>query len=174
MPAAVLIRERRPQDLPALSGLDTSYRTEHVLRLQREGDSFHWTEQSLDTPLVKRFELDLSGEPSLALVACVGDRVTAYAEAWLEVWNRRLRLEHLYVEGSCRGQGVGRALLDEVRRRAPALGARGLWLETQDVNPAAVRFYLANGFRLCGWDDSLYDPAGPAAEERALFFYQAC
>lgn len=47
-----------------------------------------------------------------------------------------------------------RRLCDEATR----LGARAVWLETQNVNLPAIRFYRAFGFQLAGLDDSLYDP----------------
>jgi ribosomal protein S18 acetylase RimI-like enzyme len=50
------------------------------------------------------------------------------------------------------------------------MGARCLWLETQNINYPAVRFYLHLGFQWCGLDRSLYEPGDPAASETALFF----
>ena len=76
---------------------------------------------------------------------------------------------HLYVDRRQRGRGVGRALLDEVVARARDAGMRALWLETQNVNVPAIRFYRRLGFRLAGLDDSLYDPADVPGEV-ALFF----
>jgi ribosomal protein S18 acetylase RimI-like enzyme len=173
MNSSLLIRPRCLDDEPKLQALDTRYTTETVFQVRPTGLGFQLEE--LPVPqFSKQYSLELEGQPSLALVAVDETCLLGYAEAWLDVWNRRLRLEHLYVEMARRGEGVGRALLDEVRRRAPGLGARGIWLETQNVNPGAVRFYLAQGFTLCGWDESLYDPNGPAAGETALFFYQAC
>jgi GNAT superfamily N-acetyltransferase len=168
------IRPRRPEDRGALERLDTSFTTTTRLELERDGLSFRWVERPLRRPFHKRFTLDLdAATPSLALCAWIGDRLAGYAEAVREDWNRRLRLEHLYVDAGARHGGVGRVLLEEVVDRAPSLDVRGVWLETQDVNPAAVRFYLSHGFKLCGWDDSLFDPAGEAAGETALFLYQA-
>ena len=56
-----------------------------------------------------------------------------------------------------------------VVRRARLTPARCLWLETQDVNGPAIGFYLRQGFTLCGFDDTLYDPAVNPGET-ALFF----
>jgi ribosomal protein S18 acetylase RimI-like enzyme len=69
--------------------------------------------------------------------------------------------------------GIGTALLEALDRRARASGARCLWLETQNINYPAIQFYRRSGFRLCGLDDTLYDPerdptTGP--DEVALFF----
>lgn len=173
-PAPVrVILPRRPGDCAALRTLDTSYTSDLRWRLERDGTAFRWVETRLPRPFHKVFplELDPPEPPTLDLCAWIGGRLAGYAEAVREAWNRRLRLEHFYVEPTWRGQGVGRALLAEVLSRAAHLDVRGVWVECQDVNPAALRFYLAQGFEVCGWDESLYDPAGAAAGETALFLF---
>lgn len=67
-------------------------------------------------------------------------------------------MPHLYVSAPVRGRGLGAALLDALVQRARSAGARCLWVETQNVNYPAVQFYVANGFSLCGLDQSFYDP----------------
>ena len=69
-----------------------------------------------------------------------------------------------------RGGGLGRALLNAVVALAHSTGARCVWLETQNINYAAIQFYRRAGFRLCGLDESLYDPQSPVGGEVALFF----
>ena len=65
---------------------------------------------------------------------------------------------------------MGAALLRELAHYARAAGARCLWLETQNINHPAIQFYRRMGFRLCGLDQSLYNPVGPGRDEVALFF----
>ena len=84
-------------------------------------------------------------------------------------WNRRAVISHLYVDRAERGQGVGTALMRELRARSRVLHARCLWVETQNVNARAVRFYERCGFVLSGLDTSLYDPRDVVGET-ALFF----
>lgn len=64
---------------------------------------------------------------------------------------------------------MGSALLRRLGEQARTVGARSLWLETQNVNLLAVRFYLSRGFRLCGLDETLYDPERLPGE-CALYF----
>ncbi len=52
----------------------------------------------------------------------------------------------LAVAPSERGQGVGKALLDECVRRARASGATTLGLHSEDIMEAAVRMYQGRGF----------------------------
>ena len=73
-------------------------------------------------------------------------------------WNGRATVAHLYVSAPFRGRGLGAALLEALAEHARAAEARCLWAETQNVNYPAVHFYLANGFYLCGLDQSFYDP----------------
>jgi ribosomal protein S18 acetylase RimI-like enzyme len=54
--------------------------------------------------------------------------------------------------------------------RAREWRARCLWLETQDVNYDAIRFYLGAGFQWCGLDLSLDEHDGSATDETAVFY----
>ena len=56
-------------------------------------------------------------------------------------------LNDLYVAPSCRGQGVGSALLERARAHAQATGAKGLGLQTAVDNLNAQRLYEALGYR---------------------------
>jgi GNAT superfamily N-acetyltransferase len=56
-------------------------------------------------------------------------------------------LDEFVIAEEARGRGVGRALLDEVKRVARSLGARRLELETSRRRESYQRgFYLKNGF----------------------------
>jgi ribosomal protein S18 acetylase RimI-like enzyme len=76
----------------------------------------------------------------------------------------------LYIAPEHRGHGVGRALIDAAVTEVQKRNARCLWLETQNINYAAIQFYKRVGFQWCGLDTSLYDPQRVATEEIALFF----
>lgn len=56
-------------------------------------------------------------------------------------------LNDLYVVPSCRGQGVGSALLERARAHAQATCAKGLGLQTAVDNLNAQRLYEALGYR---------------------------
>lgn len=56
-------------------------------------------------------------------------------------------LNDLYVVPSCRGQGVGSALLERARAHAQETGAKGLGLQTAVDNLNAQRLYEALGYR---------------------------
>ena len=56
-------------------------------------------------------------------------------------------LNDLYVVPSCRGQGVGSALLERARAHALETGAKSLGLQTAVDNLNAQRLYEALGYR---------------------------
>jgi ribosomal protein S18 acetylase RimI-like enzyme len=177
-PATVTIRPLRwPQDRPQLAALDTSYVAESVLRLRRDDLAFALVEEPVDPPLRRRYVLEpddlerLAGAEHAAGAEADG-ALAGVVGAGFAAWNRRVRVEHLYVAPGARRRGAGRALMESVLAFARRKGARCVWLETQAENAPAARFYRRLGFRLCGLDVTLYDPLtlGPEAPDTALFF----
>lgn len=166
---------RWPDDFALLDGLDISFTTDRIYRVIRDDLSFRLVEERMEPPLRKSYgPLSLYEDEIRAMeYAAIAERdrtVAGFAAARFEPWNRRVVVQHLYVDARDRGRGIGRALIDGVAPFARAAGARCLWLETQNVNHPAICFYRRAGFRLCGLDESLYDPADPARGEVALFF----
>lgn len=166
---------RWPEEVTGLEALDTSFTTDRIYRVMRDGLSFILVEEEVSLPLRKEYG-SISGlaeegrSMEHAVVAEVAGVVVGVAATNYESWNRRLVVEHLYVAPAQRGSGVGRALIDYLDEIARTTGARCLWLETQNINYPAIQFYQRLGFRLCGLDESLYDPAGPGEGEIALYF----
>jgi len=56
-------------------------------------------------------------------------------------------LKRMYVRPTCRGTGVGRAILAELTAQARARGLRHLRLETGIAQPEALALYERAGFR---------------------------
>ena len=55
-------------------------------------------------------------------------------------------IKHLYLQPRTRGQGLGRALLAELERRAVLLGARTVVLDTNESQIAAANLYRSTGY----------------------------
>lgn len=68
----------------------------------------------------------------------------------------------LAVDPECRGQGVGRELMDEAKARVQAWGAQALWLDVYDHPAGAGPFYVKCGFRKVG--------GTPGAEVPLLYY----
>ena len=82
---------------------------------------------------------DLAGEA--ADVGCGGIRMIELADGETTV-----EVKHLWVQPHVRGGGVGRALLHVLERRAVALGATRLVLDTNASLEAAGGLYRSSGF----------------------------
>ena len=166
-----------PDDLAALSMLNTSFETSKVYRVVCDGLSFQIDETKVDPPLRKSYDIDEREGWDYAVIAessCViaesGGVLVGFAAAEYQQWNRRAVIWHLYVSPGHRRLGIATQLLGALTDYAKNAGARCLWLETQNVNYPAIQFYLRSGFRLCGLDDTLYDPATVDPQEVALYF----
>lgn len=82
---------------------------------------------------------DLAGEA--ADVGCGGIRMID-----LDDGETTFEVKHLWLQPHVRGGGVGRALLQELERRAVALGATRLVLDTNASLEAAGGLYRSNGY----------------------------
>jgi ribosomal protein S18 acetylase RimI-like enzyme len=100
-------------------------------------------------------------------VAVVDAAPVGFMSTTYERWNGRQVLNELHVAPAYRRRGLARELLSMVRVTARDNGAREIWLETQNVNVAAVRAYRRLGFTLTGIDMTRYLP--PYDDEIALF-----
>jgi len=64
----------------------------------------------------------------------------------------------LAVAAKCRGQGVGRQLMEAAKETACSWGAQALWLDAYDHEAGAGPFYLKCGFRSVGRTEYLEMP----------------
>ncbi len=58
----------------------------------------------------------------------------------------RFEVKHLWLQPQTRGQGLGRALLEELERRAREFGATELVLDTNSSLEAAAGLYRSSGY----------------------------
>jgi ribosomal protein S18 acetylase RimI-like enzyme len=167
----MIVRAARwPEDAAGIAAIDTSFTTDRVYRFARERTGFGFALALLTTtPLTKSYPLPRDDPGAGAFVAELDGEIAGFAQVEPPGWNGRAAVAHLYVSSPHRGRGLGKALVEALAGHARAAGARCLWLETQNVNYPAIQFYLATGFRLCGFDESFYDPVENPGEF-ALFF----
>jgi ribosomal protein S18 acetylase RimI-like enzyme len=155
-----------PADRAPLERLDTSFDTEVVYDVHQEPSGFALAERPVSPAVHKRYVVRWDEEVAAADTAIVAERdgsIAGVATMQYAAWNRRAIVTHLYVDRVARGATIGRSLLAALRTRAIECGARCLWIETQNVNAPAIRFYQRCGFTVCGLDTSLYeDPAETA------------
>jgi ribosomal protein S18 acetylase RimI-like enzyme len=157
------IRAMRSADREPVARIDTTLVCASRARLRADGDVIAWSPEPIP-PFEKTYRHDELGPPKDSFVAVddEGALLGVVSLAFHE-WNRRMSLQAIYVDRRSRRQGVGRALLEVCADRAAERSARHLWLETQDTNCAAISFYERLGFKIVGFDRSLY-PDGPHPE----------
>jgi GNAT superfamily N-acetyltransferase len=165
---------RWPDDRRAICALDTSFTTERVYRVVAAGTAFTLQETTVSPALHRVFDLtgEVDGLPALdhVLIAERDARVAGVAALSHDVADRRALVRHLYVDRAYRGQGIGHALMEAMVARAELWQARCVWIETQDVNYAAIQFYQRAGFQWCGLDLSLDERKRLITDETAVFF----
>lgn len=165
---------RWPDDRESLLSLDTSFTSDRVFRLERTDQMVTLDEVAADPPIHKSYSLaidvDLLSRHDWVQIAEHDQKVVGMAAMTIEAWNRRAVLHHLYVTRAARRIGIGQALVASAFEAARDRKARCLWVETQTVNYAAVKFYRRAGFSWCGFDASLYDSNDVDVAEMALFF----
>jgi ribosomal protein S18 acetylase RimI-like enzyme len=89
---------------------------------------------------------------------------------WVTKWNKTGYLVELAVSKDSMRKGVGKALVSEFARLARRHRLRAIIVETQPDNKDGMDFYLANGFRLCGYNDRYYTNRPRSSHEIAVFF----
>jgi ribosomal protein S18 acetylase RimI-like enzyme len=159
----VTVRPASPDDLNGIENIDPGYSTDRVYRVQRSELGFWLADEPAIPALHKTYSRPSPQLSDRLIVAAVGTGIAGYGEIQFNPWNDRAEIENLAVSADFRGRGIGRALIQALDKRARhEPSARCLWLETQNLNYPAVRFYRRLGFRLCGLDETLYRLGCPA------------
>lgn len=161
-------------DRTQLANFDASFSTERIYRVSLTEMTLEISEEVLDTPLHKKYNLESlehdAETADFAVVAESNEKIVGIATIKYEAWNKRAILTNFYVAPESQRKGVGRALIAAATAHAKIVSWRCLWLETQNVNYPAIQFYTSIGFEFCGFDKTLYNPADVSANETALFF----
>ncbi len=121
-----------PYDSPVVATLTARVQGEYVVRYGGP-DATPTEPREFSAPEGVFVVLDLDGEP----VGCGGFR--RHDE-------RSAELKRMYVVPERRGQGLARALLGELERRARAAGYERLVLESGTAQPEALALYRSSGY----------------------------
>ncbi len=170
----VLIRPMRGgDDELRILQVNTAFSTDRIYKVKREGLSYSLESIQINPTLRKDYGpiTDLDEYP-FVVIAEEKSVICGFAAARIEAWNNRTILEHLYVSEGHRRLGIGQLLVQSSLNYAKSNNTRCLWLETQNINYAAIQFYQYTGFEWCGLDTELYDDTTVNDTEIALFFAQ--
>ena len=143
------IRRARITDAEAIASLSAEVHSQHAQALPQ---LFKPPAPDTFPPTAVRELLD---EPDrLVLVACVDSTVVGYASAQIQqraetpfrYAGAALYLQWMGVRATSRRQGVGRALMDNLREDAARRGIPAMLLDVWAFNTEALAFYKAVGF----------------------------
>lgn len=179
---SISLREARRLP-PIPSGYETSRIFEFDSEELEDSSTWRLTEKELPIPLRKEYDdgditewlASYSEGASLEalkfLVADVNGAVEGLL-TWHHLrWNATIWLIDIRVRSEARQRGIGGGMLDELKGLAVQSRVRGITIETQNTNHPAVGFYQRHGFRISGFNDSLYGNRGSADQEVAIFLF---
>jgi ribosomal protein S18 acetylase RimI-like enzyme len=112
----------------------------------RVKEAEHLFDHAVDLEATRRF---LDDEANHLLIAYVEDRPAGFVSG-TELRHPdhavpELFLNELGVDPEFRGLGIGKALVAKLWELARTRGCRGMWVLTDDANPAALKVYAAAG-----------------------------
>ena len=150
------------QDRESIDRIDTSFETDVIYRIDCTGDSFNLIAESVSPPIQKRFPIDRldlgerKSDRQSNYVIADGQQIVGFIASRFESWNKRLVVDHFYVDAANRRRGFGRMLMERAFSDASTIGASAIWLETSNLNYPGVVAYRKLGFQICGFDLTLY------------------
>lgn len=120
---------------------------DQVLEIETQSFAEPWTRGNFE------FEIESHGASALT-VALSRNKVVGYSVTWF--LENGVHLANIAVREDCRGQGIGRALVEEVMDRARMEGAGSISLEVRESNVEARKLYETLGFRAVGLKRGYY------------------
>lgn len=120
----------------------------------------------------ENYDFEEMSKNSVFVGAYDGDKCIGLA-ILQQAFFKYMYLYDLKVDSDCRGQGVGRLLIEKCRKVAAQQGYQGLYTQGQDNNLGACRFYLKNGFVIGGLDTHIYRGTSQEYKKDILFYCDA-
>lgn len=147
----LIFREATPSDIPALLNIERASFAPH-----RQS-----TRKSLRLSLASSFQSVWVAEKN------EGGAVRLVAAAILYPHKKRLRIYSIAVDPSCRGGGVGQALMSKIREIAEFRGCREISLEADAADTRLVNWYGQQGFTFLKTLPDYYAPGEDAVRMTA-------
>jgi streptothricin acetyltransferase len=153
------------------SARDRTFTVDRELKLHLVNDVLSYESVAV-TPSEKTYpSWQMSSAESVSFAVYIGTRIAA--EIGLSKgWNAYAHIESLVVAQEFRRQGLARNLVQRAVVWAESQHFPGVMLETQNNNVPACQLYESCGFKLQGFDSSLYRGLKPHSQEVALFWYR--
>ncbi|MEM3566469.1 MAG: GNAT family N-acetyltransferase [Candidatus Bathyarchaeia archaeon] len=118
--------------------------------------------EPLNEDLGAIFNFESPNEKCRFFVAEESGEIVGFSRVHFYRWNKSAYVISLLVDAGYRRRGIGSLLLKAMEDFARENGARVLMFDTAIDNIPALNLYLKNGFRICGYNEKLYDNAKTA------------
>lgn len=109
-----------------------------------------------DEDLRALFEVDNPNEKCRFFVAEDYGKIVGYSRIHLYRWNNGAYITTVLVDAEHRRKGIGTRLLKGMEDFASESKARVLMFDTSSDNAPALQLYFKNGFKMCGYNDKIY------------------
>ncbi|OUE18367.1 N-acyltransferase YncA [Clavibacter michiganensis] len=140
----MLIRPAEPRDIDDLLDI----RNDAILH----GTAL-WMDEPVDRAERERWYAETTAVGDPILIADVDGRVAGYGTygQWRDKSGYRFSVEDsVYVREGFQGQGIGRALVEELIAHARAAGKRAMFADIEAGNAGSIRLHERLGFRRVG------------------------
>lgn len=126
------------------------------MKMEHLGQVLEIEERSFPSPWsYQAFACEILQNPlAFYVVAVAGEKVVGYAGMWVVL--DEAHITNVAVHPGWRKMGLGRALMQELIRRAARRGVARITLEVRPSNAAARRLYAALGFEEAGLRKNYY------------------
>lgn len=124
----------RKEDLPSIRSL--------ILKTENFGEPF------LEVELLN-IKRDSHPDFGCVYVALLNDNIVGYVTLRKNFF--ALAVDSIIVKKECRRKGIGKALIEKAKGCAKSLGTMILRTDTGNFMNYAIKFYLACGFKPCGY-----------------------
>ena len=111
------------------------------------------------------FKKILENKDDYFFIAEDKDKIVGFSGISYNDWNNTARIIDIFVISEYRGKGLSDELINKIKSEAKKLKARTIIAEAPSLNDA-LKTYLRNGFRVCGFNDRYYSND---AKEIAMF-----
>lgn len=129
----------------------TDYTPEHLadfVRMSIEWISEYWPIEERDHYELEHVEENIIAPGGFILIALQdGKPVGAVAMIAMDGKDYDYELGKFTTSKECRGQGIGRQLIEEALRRADSQGKGRIYIETNRLCHAAIHLYEQHGFK---------------------------
>jgi ribosomal-protein-alanine N-acetyltransferase len=118
--------------------------------------------EPLNEDLEAIFNFENPNEKCRFFVAEEDGVIVGFARVHVYRWNKSACVINLLVDAGYRRRGIGSLLLKTMEEFARKNGARVIMFDTAIDNIPALNLYFKNGFKICGYNEKLYDNAKTA------------